>query len=168
MVEITTNNKQNKVPKRIRVYAVLNILISLAINASLASGTGIFIFFMIGVVHCILWYCVVKYTLNNYRNHNHLFSLERKSIVGIIASIAHIVIYLNIYGTATASEAQSQLAWMYTGYIDMSLSPWFLASLPLTRSLTVSSIFVYGIFGTLFWYIVGAAAESKYVDFKKY
>lgn len=161
MVKIIKESKNHKVSKKILVYGILNILVSLILNLPIISDSGIFIFLIIVVMHFILWYYVVKYIVDCYKNLNHFSLFEIKSIIGILFAILHIVIYFYIYDLATASKAQSQLAWAFVGYIDMSLSPWFFASLPLTQSLTISSILVYGVFGTIFWYIAGTIIWSK-------
>jgi len=146
------------------IVAIVNIALVLYLALVKYHFPNIAIVIMISLILGQIWYFLTSCVMTEYSLYKN--NKIKLNIIGVIFMIIHIILFVYIFNIATASKAQSPLAWIYMAYIDFPLAPWFHTLLPLFSSLRITAIIVYGIFGTLFWYCVPHCIYQSFMRYK--
>ncbi len=148
--------------------AAMNALLVLYIALIKYHFPNVAVVIVVSLILAQIWYFLSSCAMTEYALHkSHANAYKFKfNIVGVTFVMIHIVLFVYIYNIATASKAQSPLAWIYMEFVDFPLAPLFHILLPLIRSLKVAAVIVYGVFGALLWYSIPHCIYKTYIRYK--
>jgi len=120
------------------------------------------LYILAGILISIILYIIFNYFINNIQKLLHITSFKCPNIFGLIFSIIHLLIVSNAYRPDLVGLAQYQLSWMYVSIIDFPITSFFFILQRLYIPVNISGVIIFGIFGTLMWYILVFYIADKF------